>query len=199
MKKQVEFFSGGLFDKPIMNSKVKTASMTTLEKILGYLLGPFGILAFVAVVNQLTELYYTEIFYIDLLFGTGSYLLMTWVTKAIGIVSGLFIAYVVEHSASKQGRVRPLILIGCLLSAASGFFMFYIPEMHPTLKLVWIYVFNILFNGFGAQLLALRTHLFTLCTRSQNDRNIVNLFEKMSSFLYQRAGQCRIFLCNKAL
>ena len=183
MKKQVEFFSGGLFDKPIMNSKVKTASMTTLEKILGYLLGPFGILAFVAVVNQLTELYYTEIFYIDQLFGTGSYLLMTWVTKAIGIVAGLFIAYVVEHSASKQGRVRPLILIGCLLSAVSGFFMFYIPEMHPTLKLIWIYVFNILFNGFGAQLLALRTHLFTLCTRSQNDRNIVNLFEKMSSFL----------------
>ena len=181
--KNKTFFSGGLFDRPIMNSKIKTASMTLMEKILGYLLGPFGILAFVAVVNQLTELYYTEIFYIDQLFGTGSYLLMTWITKAVGIVAGLFIAYVVEHSASKEGRVRPLILIGCLLSAVSGFFMFFIPEMPPILKLIWIYVFNILFNGFGAQLLALRTHLFTLCTRSQNDRNVVNLFEKMSSFL----------------
>ena len=183
MKKQMKFFSGGLFDKPIMNSKIKTASMTMLEKILGYLLGPFGILAFVAVVNQLTELYYTEIFYIDQIFGTGSYLLMTWVTKAVGIVAGILIAYVVENSASRQGRVRPLILIGCLLSAIAGFFMFFIPEMPNTAKLVWIYVFNILFNGFGAQLLALRTHLFTLCTRSQNDRNLVNLFEKMSSFL----------------
>jgi GPH family glycoside/pentoside/hexuronide:cation symporter len=157
--------------------------MTVMEKILGFLLGPFGILAFVAVVNQLTELYYTEIFYIDQIFGVGSYLLMTWITKAVGIVAGLFIAYIVEHSASKEGRVRPLILIGCLLSAVSGFFMFFIPEMHPTLKIIWIYVFNILFNGFGAQLLALRTHLFTLCTRSQNDRNVVNLFEKMSGFL----------------
>ena len=181
--KNKTFFSGGLFDKPIMSSKIKTASMTVMEKILGYLLGPFGILAFVAVVNQLTELYYTEIFYIDQIFGAGSYLLMTWVTKAVGIVAGLFIAYVVEHTDSKAGRVRPLILIGCLLSAVSGFFMFYIPEMSNVLKLIWIYVFNILFNGFGAQLLALRTHLFTLCTRSQNDRNVVNLFEKMSSFL----------------
>ena len=181
--KNKTFFSGGLFDKPIMSSKIKTASMTVMEKILGYLLGPFGILAFVAVVNQLTELYYTEIFYIDQIFGAGSYLLMTWVTKAVGIVAGLFIAYVVEHSASNEGRVRPLILIGCLLSAVSGFFMFFIPEMPNVLKLIWIYVFNILFNGFGAQLLALRTHLFTLCTRSQNDRNVVNLFEKMSSFL----------------
>ena len=183
MKKQVKFFSGGLFDSPIMNSRIKTASMTWTEKLLGYLLGPFGILAFVAVVNQLAELYYTEIFYIDRIFGSGSYLLMTWVTKAIGIVAGLLIAYVVEHTESKAGRVRPLILIGCLLSAIAGFFMFFIPDMPNVAKLIWIYIFNILYNGFGAQLLALRTNMFTLCTRSQNDRNLVNLFEKMSSFL----------------
>ena len=183
MKKQIKFFSGGIFDSPIMNSRVKTAAMTWMEKLLGYLFGPFGILAFVAVVNQLAELYYTEIFYIDNIFGSGSYLLMTWVTKAIGILSGILIAYVVEHTESKAGRVRPLILVGCLLSAISGFFMFYIPDMPNAAKLVWIYIFNILYNGFGAQLLALRTHMFTLCTRSQDDRNLVNLFEKMSSFL----------------
>ena len=183
MKKQMKFFSKGLFEKPIMNSRIKTASMTLTEKLLGYLLGPFGILAFVAVVNQLAELYYTEIFYIDRIFGSGSYLLMTWVTKAVGIVAGLLIAYVVEHTESRQGRVRPLILIGCLLSALAGFFMFFIPETPDAAKLAWIYVFNILYNGFGAQLLALRTNMFTLCTRSQDDRNLVNLFEKMSSFL----------------
>ena len=183
MKKQVKFFSGGLFDSPIMNSRIKTASMTWVEKLLGYLLGPFGILAFVAVVNQLAELYYTEIFYIDNIFGSGSYLLMTWVTKAVGILSGILIAYVVEHTESRAGRVRPLILIGCLLSAVSGFFMFFIPDMPNVAKLIWVYIFNILYNGFGAQLLALRTHMFTLCTRSQDDRNLVNLFEKMSSFL----------------
>ena len=179
----MKFFSKGLFEKPIMNSRIKTASMTLTEKLLGYLLGPFGILAFVAVVNQLAELYYTEIFYIDRIFGSGSYLLMTWVTKAVGIAAGLIIAYVVEHTESRQGRVRPLILIGCLLSALAGFFMFFIPEMPDAAKLAWIYVFNILYNGFGAQLLALRTNMFTLCTRSQDDRNLVNLFEKMSSFL----------------
>ena len=183
MKKQMKFFSGGLFDKPILNSRITTASMSWKEKLLGYLLGPFGILAFVSVVNQLAELYYTEIFYIDRIFGSGSYLLMTWVTKAVGILAGILIAYIVEHSESSQGRVRPLILIGCLLSALAGFFMFFIPDMPNVAKLVWIYVFNILYNGFGAQLLALRTNMFTLCTRSQDDRNLVNLFEKMSSFL----------------
>jgi len=183
MKKDRVFFQKGLFEKPFMNSRINTASMTLKEKILGYLVGPFGILALVAIVNQLMELYYTEIFYIDEIFGAGSYLLMSWVTKAVGIVSGLLIAYVVEHNVSSQGRIRPLVLIGCLLSAVSAFFMFYIPDMADAAKLVWVYVFNILFNGFGSALLALRSNMFTLCTRSQNDRNLVNLFEKVSAFL----------------
>lgn len=183
MKKDRAFFQKGLFEKPFMNSRITTASMTMKEKILGYLVGPFGILALVAIVNQLLELYYTEVFYIDEIFGAGSYLLMSWVTKAVGIVAGLLIAYVVEHNVSSQGRIRPMVLIGCLLSAVSAFFLFYIPDMADWAKLVWVYVFSILFNGFGTSLLALRVNLFTLCTRSQNDRNLVNLFEKVSSYL----------------
>lgn len=183
MKKDRVFFQKGLFEKPIMNSRITTASMTLKEKILGYLVGPFGVLALVAVVNQLLELYYTEVFYIDEIFGAGSYLLMSWVTKAVGIVAGLIIAYVVERNVSTQGRIRPMVLIGCLLSAISAFFLFYIPDMADWAKLVWVYVFSILFNGFGSSLLALRVNLLTLCTRSQNDRNLINLFEKMSSYL----------------
>lgn len=183
MKKDRAFFQKGLFEKPFLNSRITTASMTMKEKILGYLVGPFGILALVAIVNQLLELYYTEVFYIDEIFGTGSYLMMTWVTKAVGIIAGLLIAYVVEHNVSSQGRIRPLVLIGCMLSAVSAFFLFYIPDIENWAKLAWVYVFSILFNGFGSALLALRVNLFTLCTRSQNDRNLVNLFEKVSSFL----------------
>lgn len=183
MQPQTSEKKQGFFDNPILNSRIKTAAMTTKEKLLGYLLGPFGILAFVGVINQLAELYYTEIFYIDQIFGPGSYLAMTWTTKVVGILAGLLVAYLVEHSTSKQGRVRPLILVGCLLSAASGFFMFYIPDMADIWKLVWVYGANILFSSFGSTLLALRVHMLTLCTRSQDDRNQINLLEKMSGFL----------------
>ena len=183
MKKDRVFFQTGLFEKPFLNSRITTASMTMKEKILGYLVGPVGILALVAIVNQLLELYYTEVFYIDEIFGAGNYLLMSWVTKAVGIVAGVLIAYVVEHNVSSQGRIRPMVLIGCLFSAVSSFFLFYIPDMANWAKLAWVYVFSILFNGFGSALLALRVNLFTLCTRNQNDRNLVNLFEKVSSYL----------------
>lgn len=135
MKKDRVFFQTGLFEKPFLNSRITTASMTMKEKILGYLVGPVGILALVAIVNQLLELYYTEVFYIDEIFGAGNYLLMSWVTKAVGIVAGLLIAYVVEHNVSSQGRIRPMVLIGCLFSAVSSFFLFYIPDMANWAKL----------------------------------------------------------------
>lgn len=53
MKKDRVFFQTGLFEKPFLNSRITTASMTMKEKILGYLVGPVGILALVAIVNQL--------------------------------------------------------------------------------------------------------------------------------------------------
>lgn len=119
MKKQ--FMKNSVFEKPFMNSKITTEEMTMKEKILGFLVGPFGMLALQAVVNQLAELYYTEIFYIDQIFGVGTYLVMSWVTKIVSILSGLLVAYIVERSISSQGKIRPFVLIGQLLCAFSGF------------------------------------------------------------------------------
>ncbi len=184
MKKNRVFFRKGLFEKPFMNSRIQTASMTMKEKILGYLIGPFGMLAFMSIANQLLELYYTEIFYIDQIFGVGTYLLMSWGVRIIGIVTGLIVAYVVERTVSIQGKFRPLILIGSLTAAVSGFLMFWMPEEMPdTWKLVWVCIFNVLYNCIGIALFNLRYNLFVLATRNQNDRNQVNLFNNISAFL----------------
>lgn len=140
MKKQ--FLTKGIFERPFMNSRITTEHMTMKEKLLGYLLGPFGTLALIAVVNQLAELYYTEVFYMDRIFGVGTYLAMSWVTRVVAVVCGFAVAYVVEHSASSQGRIRPMLLIGSLLSALGGFCMFFIPEIPDMGKLIWVYIFN---------------------------------------------------------
>ena len=181
MKKQ--FLSTGIFEKKFMNSRITTENMTMKEKLLGYLLGPFGTLALIAVVNQLAELYYTEVFYMDRIFGVGTYLAMSWVTRIVAVIAGFAVAYVVEHSVSSQGKIRPILLIGSLLSALGGFCMFFIPEMPDAGKLVWVYIFNILYNGIGVTMFNLRTNMYTLCTRDQNDRNQINVIVQASAFL----------------
>lgn len=181
MEKKV--INTGIFEKPFMDSKVVTEKMSAKEKILGYLVGPFGVLALMAIVNQLAELYYTEIFYIDNIFGVGTYLVMSWVTKIVSMLAGLGVAYLVEHTESRQGKVRPYILIGELICAVAAYFMFAIPEFSNGLKLVWVYIFNILYNGIGMTMFNLRTNMLTLGSRDQNDRNQVNLLDRISAFL----------------
>ncbi|MBO4537960.1 MAG: MFS transporter, partial [Erysipelotrichaceae bacterium] len=172
-----------IFEKPFMNSRINTPEMTMKEKILGYLIGPFGMLALQSVVNQLAELYYTEIFYIDQIFGVGTYLVMSWVTKVVSMLAGLLVAWFVEHSESSQGKIRPFVLIGQLLCVVSAFFMFAIPEIGHVGKLIWVYVFNILYNGFGITMFLLRKNMITLATRNQDDRNQINLFDRITGYM----------------
>ena len=108
---------------------------------------------------------------------------MSWVTKIVSILAGLLVAYVVERSTSSQGKIRPFVLIGQLLCAFSGFFMFAIPEIGQVGKLIWVYIFNILYNGFGITMFLLRKNMITLATRNQNDRNQINLFDRVSNFM----------------
>lgn len=175
--------SNSIFEKKFMDSRIKSEKMTLKEKVLGYILGPLGMLALQAVVNQLAELYYTEIFYIDNIFGVGTYLGMSWVTKIVSMLAGLWVARLVEKNQSSQGKVRPFILIGQLICAISAFFMFEIPEIGNMGKLIWVYVFNILYNGIGITMFLLRKNMITLATRDQNERNQINLFDRISAFM----------------
>ena len=108
------------------------------EKLLGYLIGPFGIMALMAVVNQLAELYYTEVFYVDRIFGVGTYLVMMWTTRILAAVGGVVAAFVVEHTVCRQGKFRPLLLIGALITAVSAFCMFWIPDFPDEVRLIMI-------------------------------------------------------------
>ena len=177
------YMENSIFEKPFMNSRITSEEMTMKEKILGYIVGPIGMLSLQAVISQLAELYYTEIFYIDRIFGVGTYLVMSWVTKIVSMLAGLLVAYVVEHSESSQGRIRPFVLIGQLLCAVSGFLMFAVPEMGHTAMLVWVYVFNILYNGLGITMFLLRKNMITLATRNQEDRNQINLFDRICAYM----------------
>lgn len=187
--KEVNFFKKGLFETKFMSSRIKTHAMSMKEKILGFFIGPFGTAALMSIVNSLMELYYTDVFYIDNIFGDNSYLILAWVTKIVAIFAGLFFGYIVEHNVSKEGKIRPLLLIGSLIYTFSAFFLFFIPNFaNQALKLVWVYIFNILCNSIGYTLVMLKINLNTLCTRDQNDRNQVNVLVKISEFMLVGTG-----------
>lgn len=189
-KKAIKFFKKGLFETKFMDSKIHTHEMSRKEKILGFMVGPFGVAALMAVVTQLRELYYTEIFYIDRIFGPHTYLIMSWVTIIFGAILGVLFGYVVEHNVSRQGKIRPLIFIGSIVASIAAFFLFFVPEFNGNnvLRLIWVYVFNILYQAVGVTLINLKINLITLSTRNQDNRNQVNLMTKINEFMIVGTG-----------
>jgi GPH family glycoside/pentoside/hexuronide:cation symporter len=111
--------SHGLFEKPFMDSKVTTRSVTKKELILGHVIGPLGLIMLINTIASLLEIYImrqmsvavngnvTGEAYKNL--GTLYY----WValgTRLLAMPMGIFTGYLMQHTKSRQGRMRPWVL-----------------------------------------------------------------------------------------
>lgn len=174
MKKDVQFLSKGLFASPLMQSRIKTHSMTFKEKALGFFVGPAGIIVYAAVITNLKELFYTSVVPIDNLFGTGTYLAITTISSLIGLAVGVLMGWVIDHTVSPAGKIRPYILIASIVMLLSGVGLFSCPfAQGSTGQLVWLFVFNILYSGLGINMFAIRFNKIALSTRNLRDRSSV--------------------------
>ena len=179
-KKPIQLLKAGVFEREFMDSRVKTRTMTTKEKAFGHLLGPLGMIMLVNVVGALLELYYTEQVPLDSMYGTGTYITMTTSRSVIGTCFGLVIAWLIQHTASRQGRIRPWMLIGGLIAAASATFMFLIPQEASDAYLAIVWVSNILYMVVGCGLYNTSGNLVALCTRSFDERTTASFLRKIS-------------------
>ena len=69
-KESKGLLSGGLFAKPIMDSRVKTRAVSKKEKLLGHLLGPLGLIFVVNTIAALVEKFFTQ--QVGAMYGTGN-------------------------------------------------------------------------------------------------------------------------------
>ncbi len=170
----MQFLKNGLFDKPFMQTKIKTHSVSNLERYLGYALGPGFVLVYTTMVASLRELYYTSVLPIDNLFGSGTYMSIQTASSIIGVLMGLVINYITENTVAKAGRFRPYVLIGTILLCLTGVGMFWTPFADDsTGTLIWLWITNIVYLGVATILFHQRYNAISVSTRSVNDRNAI--------------------------
>ena len=119
MSKPITLLSKGLFEKPFMDSKVKTRSVSRKEWILGHLVGPLGLIFVVNTIAALVEKFFTQ--QTGAMYGTeniemiqkmgGYYEVVMTVAKLLGLGLGLVNGWLMQHTKSRQGRMRPWHLI----------------------------------------------------------------------------------------
>lgn len=171
----MEYLKGSIFDSDKMQTKVTTGRISGKERFLGHLVGPGFVYVYYCVVVGLRELYYMDILKINEVYGNPyTYLIMTVFTTLAGIATGFFLNHMTERTVCRAGRFRPYVLLGTWMMAASGFCMFWMPfEAGTAAGLVWLYVFNFLYNCIGIPLWSLKDQVVSVTSRNVLERNNV--------------------------
>lgn len=191
MKREKWFLEGGLFDRPFMDSRVRTRSVTTKELILGHVVGPLGLIMLINTIASLLEIYIMK--QMSVAVGgdvTGEayrhlgtvYYWAAFITRFLAMPIGLLTGYLMQHTRSRQGRMRPWYLIFGFIAIVTGVLLFLKP-LPSSEEGYWVYFYliYILYNLFGLCFYYLfNNNIVSLTSRNIIDREKVAFARKIS-------------------
>ncbi len=189
MAKDIWLLSKGLFEKPFMDTRVKTRSVSKAEIIWGHLIGPLGLIFVVNTIAALVEKFFTQ--QTGAMYGVqniemvkvmgGRYEIVMTVAKILAVGLGLLNGWLLQHTKSRQGRMRPWYLIFGFVSILIGALIFLFPG--TTLgESYWYYFFFLLiaYHTVGSTYFYLfRDNICSLTTRDPSDKTRVQFFRKL--------------------
>ena len=124
-----------IFERPFMDSRIRTHSVTTKEWVFGHLIGPLGLIFVVNTIAALVEKFFTQ--QTGAIYGTenvemimqmgGWYEIIMTAAKVLAVGIGLVNGILIQKTNSRQGRMRPWYLIFGFVSIAIGGLIFLFP------------------------------------------------------------------------
>lgn len=182
--------SGGLFDKPFMDSKATTNSVSTKEWVFGHLIGPLGLIFVVNTIAALMEKFFTQ--QTGAMYGVnniamvqqmgGVYEIVMTTAKVLAVGVGLLNGWLIQNTQSRQGRMRPWHLIFGFVSIAIGGLIFLFPG-NTLGEGYWYYFFFLLtcYHTVGSSYFYLfRDTICSLVTRDPKEKAFIQYIRKMS-------------------
>lgn len=188
--KHKPLLSGGLFDKPFMDSKATTQTISTKEWVLGHLIGPLGLIFVVNTIAALVEKFFTQ--QTGAMYGVGNiamiqqmggiYEIVMTVAKILAMGTGLLNGWLIQHTESRQGKMRPWYLIFGFLSIIIGCLIFLFPG-NSMGESYWYYFFFLLicYHTVGSSYFYLfRDTICSLTSRDPKEKAKIQFIRKMS-------------------
>ena len=176
---------GGFWDTAFTRSLIHSDDITTAEKFIGYLVGPFGGLLCYGIFTSWLSTYFTDVLGLET-----SFLSTLQLVSTIFIVAAnLIVGQLLERTHTMAGKARPWILLSALTMSISCLFMFIIPFENETAQMVWIAIAYNLFYAVAFPIYNTANSTLTSCsTRNSGQRGSVASFTNIASLGTQGAG-----------
>nr|MCR4675323.1 MFS transporter [Lachnospiraceae bacterium] len=120
------------------------------EVILGYFIGPWGMLLTNSIVNSYFNQYLTDV--VGFTINKGAWIasfmvLFPVISKLIDAVTNILMGKILDMTACKQGKVRPWLILSIPFVFVSILMMFYMPFSDVKLQAVWVIIsFNLYYS-----------------------------------------------------
>lgn len=188
--KEISLLEKSFLNSKFFDSRIKTNSVSKKEKILGHLIGPLGLILVVNTVAALVEKFFTQ--QVGALYGQGNvemiaemggkYEVVMTVAKILAIGIGILNSWLISHTKSKQGRLRPWYLIFgfCSVAIAATIFLFSGDVLGDN---YWYYFFTLLicYHTVGtAYFYLFRDNIVSLSTHNAKEKTQLTFIRKVS-------------------
>ena len=171
-------------DSPLLNSRVRSDSVTRSEKWLGYLAGPAGALLFNAVLASYLNVYYTDVLKLTGVWGGAFLAVFPIISKIIDAITNIVMGQVIDHTRTKQGKARPWLLLSAPLMAVTGVLLFAVPTASESVQVVWVMLSYNLFYSFAYTIYNMSHNLMVpLSTRNTEQRGGLSVFNNIANIM----------------
>lgn len=191
--KEISLLSKGLFNRKLMDSRVKTRAVSRKEKIWGHLIGPLGMIFIVNTIAALVEKFFMQ--QVGLVYPAGAdgsanplaqamgnqYQIVVMVARILMVGMGILNGWLLSHTKCKQGRMRPWYLIFSFLTIIIGVLIFlFSPNLMG--EAYWIYFFILLvcYHAIGTTYFyTYRDSIVSLITHDPKEKAQISFLRKL--------------------
>ena len=169
---------------PILNSRVRSDTVTRSEKWLGYLLGPAGALLLNAVLATYLNVYYTDVLNLTPLWNGLFLAIFPIISKIIDAITNIIMGQIIDRTKTKQGKARPWLLLSAFLLPVTGILLFTVPDGSDTVKVIWVMLSYNLFYSFAYTIFNMSHGLMVpLSTRDTTARGGLSVFNQITTIM----------------
>lgn len=174
-------FGFSVLDKKAFNSKITSANITGKEQWLGYFMSPaLAWISYYLLAGTYLNLYYTDVLKLGAVGGGLFLILLPVFSKIFDAFTNILMGQFIERTRSRQGKVRPWILLSVPLLGISGILLYTVPQASVTVQVIWVGISYNIYYALGWTIYNMsQTLLVPLATRNTRQRDKIALFQNM--------------------
>ena len=170
-----------LFQSPKMDSRIKSANVQKSEQWLGYFTSPMLLyMAYYGMSGSYLNQFYVDVLKIGGIAGGAFLVLLPVLSKVFDAVTNLLMGMIIDRTRTRQGKVRPWILIAGPCVTLAGIMLYCVPKMSVMGQAIWVAVSYNLYFAFAFTMYNMTQMLLVpLSTRNTKQRDSLAMMMSM--------------------